>query len=226
MYKKIFSLLCFVALSLSIFAQQDDCYEMTKLGASVRYGNYSGRSLMGYIERTVIDVREENGKKIVSYDWKMLNKKGKPSKAARLTGMDQWQTSVKFENGSYYLTFDFSYGGSLGKHSGYLLKIPQTLQVGDELEGGTLNHTSKYTGITFENECTFENWKVVEEVDLNTAAGSIHCMKIQGHVSGKYQGHKLDYIGTIYLAKNIGIVCQETPIYSMKVEASQINLGE
>ena len=100
MYKKIFSLLCFVALSLSIFAQQDDCYEMTKLGASVRYGNYSGRSLMGYIERTVIDVREENGKKIVSYDWKMLNKKGKPSKAARLTGMDQWQTSVKFENGS------------------------------------------------------------------------------------------------------------------------------
>lgn len=229
MYKHIILSICAALLWLPAFSQQDECYEMTQPGTSVRYAAHYKGKLRQYVEKTLVDVKSEAGNTEVTFLWKALNKKGKPSKSASLMGWgDGIQTTVSIKEGAYYLTFDLCMGTTMKDRSGYLLKIPQNLQVGDVLEGGTLKSTFKFMGTTMHNEITFKDFKVVEEVDLNTEAGTIHCMKIEGNVVGKFQDEDVNEKQTIYLAKGIGIVRQEALNYlssnvSYIVEVSQIS---
>lgn len=216
--------MCLVTLCLPMFSQleeatqpkdstqQGECYELTNPGARVLYSDYYGGMLQQYFEKKVIDVKEENGTKSVQYHWQVLNRKKKPSKIIKAMGFGEgYQTIIKFENGAYYMTYDFGWSCFPGERSGYLLKIPQNLKVGDTLEGGTLKFVSKGGfGNTFNNELNFDDFKVVDEGELETKAGKIRCLKITGKVTGTYHKSKVNSTETIYFAKNIGIVRQES----------------
>ncbi len=225
MFKRLFTSLCLVTLCLPMFAQQEEatqpkdstqqgeCYELTNPGARVLYSDYYGGMFQYYFEKSVKEVKEENGTKSVQYHWKGLNKKKKPSKYFKAFGLSEgYITTIKFENGAYYMTYDFGWSCFPGERSGYLLKIPQNLKVGDTLEGGTLKFVSKGGfGNTFKNnELSCVDFKVVDEGELETKAGKIRCLKITGKIVGTCNKTKINSTETYYIAKNIGIVRQET----------------
>lgn len=218
-----------ISICLPVFSQTNEPYELIAKGKSIRYACYYADKLRQHVEKTVTNNNQGNGKIEVTHLWMILNKKGKPSKSAKLMGWgDGLQTSVELTDGSYYLTFDLCFGASMGNRSGWLLKIPKTLKVGDVIEGGTLKSSNKFMGSTINNEITFNNFKVVEELDLQTGAGKIHCLKIVGNITGRYQRSDVNETQTIYLAPGIGIVRQESDNYlgmnvSYVVEVSQIN---
>lgn len=208
----LFSLFLFC---VAMFSQGSEGYIQQRKGSRVRYAVIYANKLRGHVERTVTDVSDDGGKHKVTHLYTMLNKKGKPSKSAALMGAgDGMQTSVTVEDGAYYLTLDLMYG-SMGNdnRSGYLLKMPKTLKVGDELEGGTLKASMKFMGSTINNEVTFKNFKVTEETTLQTKAGDIKCLKITGRITGRVSRQNVDEEQTLYVAPGIGIVRQEAMNY-------------
>lgn len=204
--------LCFIIgilLFTNIYAQ-NEVYALTKQGAIAEYGMLYGtkHKLMGSIRITVTNVSKDTNKTIVTTLHQALNKKGKPSKSAAFIGLgDGLQTSISIENGSYYMTQDqiFGYYKDL-KRSGYMLKIPQKLNVGDEIEGSTLSFSGKMMGTTMKNKLTYNNFKVISEEDVITPAGTFHCLKITGTVTGKCQRMNITDNQTWWIAPNIGIV--------------------
>lgn len=239
MFKRIFISLYTVSLCLTMFAQQEEsleskdsiqqeeCYELTNPGARVLYANYAGKMFQYYFEKTVEEVKEENGAKRIQYLWRGLNKNKKPSKYFNMMGLGEgYITMVKIENGDYYMTYDFGWSCFPGDRSGYLLKIPQNLKVGDELEGGTLKFVSKGGfGKTFnDNELSCVDFKVVDECELDTKAGKIRCLKITGKIVGTCNTLNVNSTETYYIAKNIGIVRQENSI-GTTIEAVEIDYG-
>lgn len=212
--KKLSVFLAAAFLCMPSFAQEENGYVQSKKDSRARYGIYYSDKLRGYVERNVTDVKEEGNKLEVTHLYTVLNKKGKPSKMAALGGFgDGLQTAITVEDGAYYLTFDCMMGTTGEDRSGYLLKLPKTLKVGDEVEGGTLKSTTKFLGSTAKNEITFKDFKVTEETDLNTPAGTFHCLKLTGTVTGRYVRDNVNEIQTLYLAPGIGIVRQESLNY-------------
>lgn len=189
---------------------QNDAYALTKQGAVAEYGMFYGtkHKLMGSIRITVTNVAEDEDKTVVTTLQQALNKKGKPSKNAAFIGLgDGLQTSISIENGSYYMTQDqiFGYYKDL-KRSGYMLKIPQKLEVGNEIEGSTVFFNGKMMGMTMKNELTYKNFKIISEEDLVTPAGTFHCLKATGTITGKCQRMNITDNQTWWIAPNIGIV--------------------
>ncbi len=240
MFKRFIISLYTVSLCFTMFAQQEEplqpkdsiqqeeCYELTNPGARVLYANYYGKMFQYYFEKTVKEVKDENGTKSIQYLWRGLNKKKKPSKYFNIMGLGEgYITMVKIENGAYYMTYDFGWSCFPGERSGYLLKIPQNLKVGDVLEGGTLKFVSKGgTGKTFKNnELSCVDFKVVDESELETKAGKIRCLKITGKIIGTCNTLEINTTETYYIAKNIGIVRQESSTGST-FEAVEIDYGE
>lgn len=212
--KRIGLLLFAIMVCMIMFAQNDSGYLQTKKGSRVRYAIYYADKLRGHVERTVTNVTEDGDKQEVKHLYTVLNKKGKPSKAANMMGYgDGLLTTINLENGAYYLTFDCMMGAGGEDRSGFLLKIPGILKIGDELECGTLRSTSKILGSKIKNEVTFKNFKVTEETILNTPAGNIKCLKITGNVSGRFASDNINETQSIYLAPGIGIVRQEALNY-------------
>ena len=209
--KRIFSTLVLAIITYAAcLAQDTQCYALTKQGACLRYSYTYGKKLMAYYDITVQENKTENGKTVVSTLWKLLNKKGKPSKSAAIGGFgDGLLTSITIENNSYYMTNDLGLAGGGENRHGYILKIPATLNVGDTIEGSTLNSETKFMGATMKNELTYNNFKVVEETDLTTAAGTFHCFKVTGNVKGKFSKMDIDDNQVMYIAPGMGIIRQE-----------------
>lgn len=213
--RKFFISLMTALLTCAVsFAQDTQGYALTKKGASIQYSYKYGKKLMGYIVTTVQDNKLENGKNTVTTLWTMLNKKEKPSKTAKFAGFgDGLLSSMTLENGAYHMTMDLGLATGGENRHGYILKMPATLKVGDNIEGSTLNYENKFMGMTLKNELTYNNFKVVEEADLTTPAGTFHCLKVTGNVKGKFQRADIDDDQVWYIAPGMGIIRQE--IYYM-----------
>ena len=209
--RKFFISLMTALLTCAVsFAQDTQGYALTKKGASIQYSYKYGKKLMGYIVTTVQDNKLENGKNTVTTLWTMLNKKEKPSKTAKFAGFgDGLLSSMTLENGTYYMTMDLGLASGGENRHGYILKMPATLKVGDNIEGSTLNYENKFMGMTFKNELTYSGFKVVEEVDLETPAGKFRCLKVTGNVKGKFQRMDIDDNEVMYIAPGMGIIRQE-----------------
>ena len=209
--RKFFISLMTALLTCAVsFAQDTQGYALTKKGASIQYSYKYGKKLMGYIVTTVQDNKLENGKNTVTTLWTMLNKKEKPSKTAKFAGFgDGLLSSMTLENGTYYMTMDLGLATGGENRHGYILKMPATLKVGDTIEGSTLNYENKFMGMTLKNELTYNNFKVVEEADLTTPAGTFHCLKVTGNVKGKFQRADIDDDQVWYIAPGMGIIRQE-----------------
>lgn len=222
----LLSVLFFVACIVSV-AQTTPCFAMAKDGMIVQYSYLYGKNqkLMGYYVNQVEQVRVDGNKTEVTVLFKMLNKKGKPSKTAKWAGIgDGMLYKIAIEDGSYYMTMDLAFALGGQNRKGYLFKIPATLKVGDKLEGGTLSYETKAL-TTYETKLVYSGFKVVEELDLKTAAGTFHCFKVEGTVSGQYTGSDIESNQVFYLSPGIGIVRQEVNYYGKMIvlEASQIS---
>ena len=218
---------CLFAFCMVSFAQTAECFAMTQKGLTVQYSYLYGKKqkLMGYYVNQVTDVKTDGNKTEVTVLFKMLNKKGKPSKTAKLVGIgDGMLYKVNIEDGSYYMTMDLTFAlGGQNRH-GYILKIPATLKVGDEIEGGTLSYETKNIA-TYKTKLVYSDFKVVEEVDLETAAGKFHCFKVAGNVSGQYTEQEVNSDQVLYFAPGMGIIRQEVDYFGNKVvlEASKVS---
>lgn len=227
--KRIFSIIMISLLySVACIAQETQGYALAKKGASIQYSYMYGKKLMGYIVSAVQDNKTENGENVITTLWKMLNKKEKPSKTASLMGLKEGLlSSLKMHNGAYKMTYDLAMSlGGENRH-GYILDMPATLKVGDVIEGNTIKFENKAMGMTFKNELTYNNFKVVEEVDLTTPAGTFHCLKVTGNIKGTYQKMDIDDNQVWYIARGMGIVRQEINYMGNKrpiiLEAYKVN---
>ncbi len=189
----------------SAAAQDVTPYALTKEGATIQYSYSLCGKLMGYNVVSVKGVSETDGKPRIQYLSQYLNKKGKP---IAMYG-DGFIYFITIEDGGYYFTQDLGMGFGGEDRNGYMLKMPAALKVGDTIEGGTLMYVFKFMGQSIDNELTCHDFKVVEEVDLTTPAGTFHCLKITGTITGSYQNMKVDDHQIWYLAPGIGIVRQE-----------------
>lgn len=227
--KKLFTIIIISLLSCVVcLAQETQGYALAKKDASIQYSYMYGKKLMGYIVSTVQDNKSEDGKNVVTVLWKMLNKKEKPSKTASLMGLKEGLlSSLTMDNGAYKMTYDLAMSlGGENRH-GYILNMPATLKVGDVIEGSTLKFENKAMGMTFKNELTYNDFKVVDEVELTTPAGTFRCLKVTGNIKGTYQRMKVDDNQVWYIAKGMGIVRQEINYMGSKrpiiLEAYKVN---
>lgn len=217
----------FFSFCIASVAQTANCFAMTKEGLRVQYSYLYGKNqkLMGYYVNQVEQIHVDSNKTEVTVLFKMFNKKGKPSTSAKWAGVgDGMLYKIAIEDGSYYMTMDLAFALGGQNRRGYILKIPATLKVGDKLEGGALSYETKAL-TTYETKLVYSGFKVVGELDLKTAAGTFHCFKVEGTVSGKYSGSNIESNQVFYLSQGIGIVRQEVDYYGkiIVLEASKIS---
>lgn len=207
-------LILFVALLLCVSAnaQETEGYLLTQSNVSVQYSYTYGGKLMGYLLNTLQKKETVGNSTTYTYLLTMLNKKEKPSKNASFMGLgDGYQSQIIADNGAYVMTQDLCIANGGTDRHGFILKMPSTLKVGDAIECGKLELSLKFPMMpTTHNNLTYSDFKVVEEVDLQTQAGTYHCLKITGIVTGEYQKIKLNDHQVWYIAKGIGIVRQES----------------
>ncbi len=200
---------CFIAM-----AQENVSTEplaLLKKGVKLQYSYAMKGKIMAYCTKEIYDFKEEGNKQTVSYLWKALNKKGKPSKSASMVGLgDGLVSSITLEDGAYIMTQDFILGSGGDNRQGFMLKLPKVLKVGDVIEGGTLSFTYSFMGRKNRNSITCSNFQVVSEENLTTPAGTFHCFKLTGNVSGEFQGMELDDNQIWYIAPGLGIIRQES----------------
>ena len=153
----LFSLFCLLTV-----AENNEYYALTQKGTSVKYSIKYRNKISGYFVSSVQETVEENNKITITYLGTSLDKKGKPSKAAALAGAaDGYLSSIQIENDIYFMTQDLgiAYGGD--ERSGYILKIPNTLDIGNEIEGGTLQFINRYALTpSSRNELVYKDFKV------------------------------------------------------------------
>lgn len=215
--KNLLFIFLLLSYSVSLQAQNVQCYALTKQGANVQYSYTYGNKLMGYLVLSVQENGIENEKTIVKTLWTFLNKKGKPSKSASIAGYGEGMLSVNtIENGAYYMTQDLGLAAGGEDRHGYILKMPASLNVGDSIEGGKLIFENKFMGMTFKNELTYSGFNVVDEVDITTPAGKFHCFKVTGNVKGQYNRTDIDDNQIWYIADGIGIVREEIHYFGVK----------
>lgn len=213
------AVICLFALAAN--AQEGlNAYALTKPGVVIDYAFYatimsSKPSLCGYVRNTIKALEKDGENDIVVNNMLFLNKKKKASKNAAFAGFaDGNDNRQVFTNGAY--TMNDPIFGMAGKlESGFFLKIPAELKVGDKLESGEIKQTTKAPmGPTVHNTISYDDFTVTGEEDIETPAGVFHCLRIDGKLNGSFQTVKLkDTRYTMWLSENVGIVKVETDYY-------------
>ena len=211
MKKFLITILAVVFAFTNAMAQSSESvYALNKQGTVAKYSMTYGGKLTGYLKVTSKEVtgNDENGTITVLEE--VLNKKGKPMKSASWIGLgDGMLLQIDIKDSAYYMTQDFMLASMPGdERQGYLLKMKNNLKVGDDIEGSTIDWLFKFMGSKCRNSLTYSKFKVESEEDLVTPAGTIHCLKVTGNVSGKFQKMDINDNQTWYIAPNIGIVKQ------------------
>ena len=221
--KKIIAMVAFCLAAVTVNAQETlNAYALTKPGVVVDYAFYAAAmsskpSLLAYMRTTVKAIEKDGDNDVVVTNSKILNRKKKPSKNAAFSGFaDGADASCTFTQGAYTIFNDplFGLAGPI-EEGGFFLKIPAELKVGDKLESGSIEQTTKAPmGPKVHNSIPYDNFTVTAEEDVETAAGVFHCIRIDGKLNGSFQTVKLkDTSYTLWLSQNVGIVKVEADYY-------------
>lgn len=211
--KKIFSILAISCLtSLGTLAQTAEGFILSKMGAKAEYTVTRGekRKLnMSYAyqtkENTKVEVREDGTTRIVSKSF-ILNKKKKPSNFAGIKEGSYTAIDVN-PDGSYTIGgLLFGQLNASVTNTGFMLKVPAEMKVGDALECGTTTTTFKWMGKTITNSTTYSDFKVIEERDHTTPAGTFHCYIVKGKNTSSVNNQTYSYEEEYWFAKGVGIV--------------------
>lgn len=222
MKKMMMMAICCLATMAAQAQEALNAYALTKPGVVVDYAYYAAAmskkpSLLGYVRTTVKAIEKDGNNDVVITNSQMLNRKKVPSKNAAFSGFaDGIDTKCIYTMGAYTMVQDPIFGGS-GKieNDGFFLKIPSELKVGDKLESGNIEQTTKAPmGPTVHNTVSYDDFTVTAEEDVETPAGVFHCMRIDGKLNGSFQTVNLkDTRYTIWMSPNIGMVKAETDYY-------------
>lgn len=222
MKKKMMIAICCLATMATQAQEALNAYALTKPGVVVDYALYAAAmskkpSLMAYVRTTVKAIQKDGDNDVVITNSQMLNRKKEPSKNAAFSGFaDGIDVECTFTKGSYTIVQDPLFGSS-GKieNDGFFLKIPAELKVGDKLESGSIEQTTKAPmGPKVHNTVSYDDFIVAAEEDVETPAGVFHCFRIDGKLNGSFQTVKLkDTRYSIWLSQNIGMVKVECDYY-------------
>ena len=219
--RRIFGIMAVTCLtSLSTIAQTTEGFFLSKEGAKMEYTETLG-AIAKYISedytyqtKEVTKIKlQEDGTTSVIIKHLTLDKNKKPSKLFNKKGF--FTATEVFPDGSYTIGPLFFEVGTdnLISTTGYSLKIPIELQVGDSIESGISTCSSKgQYKITSTKTCY--NFNVTEECDLTTPAGTFHCYVIKGNTkidvqmkSGSVTNNSIGETTEEYwIAKGIGVV--------------------
>ena len=211
--KKTFVLLVATFLtSLGALAQTAEGFILSKMGAKAEYTVTRGekRKLnMGYAyqtkENTKVEVHEDGSTRVITKNF-ILNKKKKPS---NLVGVKEGSyTAIDVNPDGSYTISGLLFGpiNASASNTGFMLKIPAELKVGDALECGTTTTTFKMKGRTFTTSTTYSDFQVVEERDHTTSAGTFHCYVVKGKNTTSSNNQTFSYDEEYWFAKGVGIV--------------------
>lgn len=211
--KKTFVLLVATFLtSLGALAQTAEGFILSKMGAKAEYTVTRGekRKLnMGYAyqtkENTKVEVHEDGSTRVITKNF-ILNKKKKPS---NLVGVKEGSyTAIDVNPDGSYTISGLLFGpiNASASNTGFMLKIPAELKVGDALECGTTTTTFKMMGRTFTTSTTYSDFQVVEERDHTTSAGTFHCYVVKGKNTTSSNNQTFSYDEEYWFAKGVGIV--------------------
>lgn len=211
--KKTLTTLAIICLtSLTTLAQTTEGFYISKLGAKTEYAVTLGekkRPNIGYSylckENTKVEVKEDGRTEVITKTL-ILNKKRKPSK---LVGNKDgvFISLVMNADGSYEMG-QHMFGQASASHNstGFMLKIPAEMKVGDEIEGGVTTTSQKMMGITYKQVETYSGFKVVKEEDITTPAGTFHCFLVTGSSLRETKGGDVKCEHEFWFAKGIGLV--------------------
>ena len=223
--KRIFGIMAVTCLtSLSTLAQTAEGFILSKMGAKAEYTVTHGemkKLAMGYAyvyqtkENTKVEVREDGTTRVITKNF-ILNKKKKPSNFAGIK--EGYYTAIDVNPDGSYTISDLLFGpiNTSASNTGFLLKIPAELKVGDALECGTTTTTSKTLGITFTNSTTYSDFQVVEERDHTTSAGTFHCYVVKGKNTTTFNKKTFSYDEEYWFAKGVGIVLYKIDVPQSK----------
>ncbi len=221
--KKLLTVAALCLSALTANAQEGfNAYALTKPGVVVDYSYNaimmgSKPKLAGYFRTTVKALEKDGDNDVVVTNMFFLNKKKKPSKNAAFAGFaDGADVKTTFEQGSYIMADPiFSLSGPVS--SGFCFRIPAELKVGDKLESGKIEQTTKAPmSPTVHNNISYDDFAVTAEEDVETPAGVFHCMRIEGKVNGSFQTVRLkDTKYVMWLSQNVGLVKVEADYYGI-----------
>ena len=221
--KRIFGIMAVTCLtSLGALAQSTEGFFLSKVGAKMEYTITHGpkRKLAiggSYIikEITRVDTTENSGIRIITKTL-TLNKKRKPS--SMLGVKDGSYTATEIATDGSYTIGELLFGQRTesANCTGFLLKIPRDMEVGDTIEGGTSVEMMEEVGINQKFSTTYSNVKVIDERDLTTPAGTFHCYVVKCDSKFEYGRNALIKEDEYWLAKGIGIVLYKTYNYGNK----------
>ena len=223
--KRILMIAALFTAVVAVKAQESfSAYALTKPGVVVDYAYYAASmsskpSLMGYVRTTVKAIEKDGGNDVVITNNFFLNRKKKPSKNAAFAGFaDGLDARTSFWQGACTMTdILFQLAGTV--KSGFFLKIPAVLKVGDKLESGSIVQTTKFPMTReVQNNISFDDFTVTAEEDVETNAGVFHCMRIDGKLNGSFQTVKLkDTCYTLWISQNVGLVKVDTDYYKVSL---------
>ena len=186
------------------------CFE--KDGKQKRITNTGGPS---YVQLSVVEETIEDGL-LVAYikrDW--LNKKHKPSKGLpkgfkeQLLRVEIDTTGTCFQ--IYDIPRDIYY---VTEKKGYTMAITKDLKKGNNVICGTLTNICKIPlfGKYFHHTIVYSNFKVVEEEEVTTPAGTFNCLKLSGIINEYAEEYGARFYHNecnIWICKGVGIVRYE-----------------
>ena len=220
--KKTFVLLVATFLtSLGALAQTAEGFYLSKVGAKAEYAITPQGSLNpDYLAKEVTKAEPlEGGKNLITNFTITLNKKKKPDKTFTFKNKGIHTTTTIEPDGSYTIG-DLFFGviNRSQESSGFRMKVPAEMKVGDKLEGGTcVSKIKDLTGKWGEVSTTYSNLEVVKEEDMTTSAGTFHCFVVKGTCTVNFQMKKhtrnYSYEVEYWFAKGVGPVFIKTDSY-------------
>ncbi|UII78413.1 DUF3108 domain-containing protein [Flagellimonas sp. CMM7] len=209
----LFGLLCVIGLNFT--NAQDNCstfYPMTA-GAKFSYNLYDKKDKpSGTTEYKVIKVENSGGNTVATMNVKAGGTKPK----------DQMELEYEVTCTGDGISIDFNsllspqLKGQLEQMnaemdiSGTNVEIPNNLSVDQELADGELIVAMSMSGIKMNTEVKTTDRKVIGKESVTTPAGTFDCYVLASTISSKAMMAKMTFTDKVWLAKDIGIVKQET----------------
>ncbi len=194
---------------------QDNCstfYPMTE-GATFSYNLYDKKDKpSGTTEYKVINVENSGGNTVATMSVKVGG--DKPKEQMEL------EYNVTCTGDGISIDFDSMISPQLQTQmdqmnaevdiSGVNVVIPNELAVGQNLDDAEIIMAMSMSGIKMNTEVKTTNRKVIAKESVTTPAGTFDCYVLTATISTKAMMAKMTFTDKLWLAKDVGIVKQET----------------